>query len=103
MHQAVLVYHKPEDVPRGEPVWEPGVVVPADELRPSMLPQDDYDSFDRSLQLVVRLFADRSYVAPERQAVRLLDPNKRPFIACVAADEQFVHRAGGDLGLGVGL
>lgn len=75
-----------------EQTWEPGLVVPHDEIDSDMLDEDDSESYDPNYHVVVRLFADFSYVMTEVENVRVLDPNKRPYIACVAADEQFVHR-----------
>ncbi len=94
-HELVLVYNRLEhNALAPDAAWEPGIVVPRDEVRPGMLPEDEAEDFDGQRQIVVRLFNQHAFVAPELNAVRVLDPNKRPYIACVAADEGFLHRTG---------
>lgn len=78
-----------------DPTWYPGLVVPAEEVLDGMLDEDDaedFEDFDERHDVVVKLFEDKSYILAELAHVRVLDPNKSPYIACVASDEGFIQQ-----------
>jgi hypothetical protein len=78
-----------------DPAWYPGLVVPAEEVLDDMLDEDDaedFEDFDGRHDVVVKLFEDKSYILAELAHVRVLDPNKSPYIACVASDEGFIQQ-----------